>query len=511
MRKILNILKSRLFVIGVLIALQFALLVWLVLWFKDSFYFAYIFFIVLSALMSFYIINKDDNPSYKILWILAITLFPLFGGVIYLLFGGQKVPKELRTIELDVHESIKISKWQNQDLMDRLKKENLPAFKQSNYLWGSAGFPSYEHTQTEFLPIGEVAFEAMMKELREAESFIFMEYFIIAPGLMWNSILNVLIQKAKEGLDVRVMYDSAGCFTTLPKDYYKELQSYGIKAKEFNRIRPSLAVQMNNRDHRKIMVVDGKVAITGGNNLADEYINRKERFGHWRDSGVLVRGEAVWSFTLMFLQFWNYKEELKDNVFDFKVDPSYSTAIPHDGLVQPFSDAPTDDENVGENVHMNMINNANDYIYATTPYLILDHEMKIALRLAAKNGIDVRIIVPHIPDKAYAFFVTQFNYKALLEAGVRIYEYEPGFIHSKTMVVDDTTAFIGTVNMDYRSYYLHYECGIWCYKSKAVTQCRDDFEKVLDMSIEITMEDVLATPWYKKIAQSVFNLFGPLM
>lgn len=510
-RRIFSLLHNKIVIIGVLILIQ--LVVFLEIVFQLSEYFVWIYFILiaLSFCMSVYIINKNDNPTYKIAWVLLIMGLPVFGGLIYLLFGGQKVPKELRKRDTEAISIYQEIAWQNAEIMAELEKENLIAHKQANYLWKNAIFPIYNHTETTFFPLGEDKFDAMIEELKKAEKFIFMEYFIIAPGYMWDTILDVLVEKVKQGVEVRVMYDDFGCITYLPTDYYKILLNLGIKAKVFNPIKPRLAIQMNNRDHRKILVVDGKVAMTGGVNLADEYINRKKRFGHWKDCSVMIKGEAVWNFTLMFLQFWNYDEKEKDDVYTYKADVKEFVDIQNDGYVQPYSDSPTDEENVGEYTHINMINGASKYVYASTPYLVIDNEMKTALLLAAKNGIDVRILVPHIPDKWYVFELTRSNYKDLIEGGVRIYEYTPGFVHSKTFVVDDEMAIVGTVNMDYRSYYLHYECGVWFYKSKVVMDVKKDYMETLEKSHLVTMEECCNVSLRVKIMRAVLNLFSPMM
>lgn len=511
MKKVLSILRSKIFIVSVLILIQ--LIVFFGIVFQLSEYFVWIYFILiaLSFCMSVFIINKNDNPTYKLAWVLLIMALPVFGGLIYLLFGGQKVPKELRKRDLESAESVQEIIWQNQKIMDELEQEDPIAHKQANYIWKNAYFPIYRHTETTFFPLGEDKFKAMTEELKKAERFIFLEYFIIAPGIMWDTILDILIEKVKQGVEVRLLYDDAGCITTLSPDYYKVLNRLGIKAKVFNPIRPRLAMQMNNRDHRKILVIDGKVGMTGGINLADEYINKKERFGHWKDCSVMIRGEAVWNFTLMFLQFWNYDEPVKDDLFQFKPSFDEFEEIADDGYVQPYSDSPTDEENVGEYTHINMINSATNYVYATTPYLVIDNETKTALMLAAKNGIDVRILTPHIPDKWYVFEVTRSNYRHLIEAGVKIYEYTPGFVHSKTFVVDDKMAIVGTVNMDYRSYYLHYECGVWFYKSKVVMDVKQDYLKTLEKSHEVTLEECKAVKLPVRIMRSFLNLFSPMM
>lgn len=510
-RKLLSLLHNKVFIVGVLIFIQLAVFMAIVFSLSEYFVFIYFILIALSFCMSIYIINKNDNPTYKIAWVLLIMGLPVFGGLIYLLFGGQKVPKELRIRDNEAMANYHGVVWQNTEIMESLEKEDPIAHKQANYLWKNAIFPIYNHTETTFYPIGEEMFAAIVDELKKAEKFIFMEYFIIAPGIMWDTILDILIEKAKQGVDVRVMYDDAGCITTLPSDYYKILRNLYMKVKVFNPIKARLAMQMNNRDHRKILVIDGKVGMTGGINLADEYINKKERFGHWKDCGVMIKGEAVWSFTLMFLQFWNYDEKIKDNVFDFKPDFQEFAGIENDGYVQPYSDSPTDDENIGEYTHINMINAATKYVYAATPYLVIDNEMKTALLLAAKNGIDVRILVPHIPDKWYVFAVTRANYRDLIAGGVKIYEYTPGFVHGKTFVVDDKMAIVGTVNMDYRSYYLHYECGVWFYRSKVVMDVKRDYLETLGKSHQVTLQECKDVRLPVRIMRAILNLFSPMM
>lgn len=501
----------KLIIIALLIILQLAIFFGIVFTLSEYFVFIYFLLIALSFTMSVYIINKNDNPTYKIAWVLLIMGVPVFGGLIYLLFGGQKVPKELRKRDHEAAHHYQEIAWQNTEIMKQLEKADPIAYKQANYLWKNALFPIYNQTQTKFHSTGEEQFLDMQKELKQAKKFIFMEFFIIASGVMWDSILDILIEKVNEGVEVRLLYDDFGCITTLPSNYDKVLKKLGIKTKIFNPLKPRLAIQMNNRDHRKILVVDGMIAMTGGINLADEYINEKARFGHWKDCGVMIKGEAVWNFTLMFLQFWNYDELEKDDVFQFKADSEQFKNIKEDGFVQPYSDSPTDEENVGEYTHINMINGANQYVYAMTPYLVIDNEMKTALLLAAKNGIDVRILVPHIPDKWYVFALTQANYKDLIKGGVKIYEYTPGFVHGKTFVVDDKIANIGTVNMDYRSYYLHYECGVWFYQSKVVMDVKNDYLKTLKQSHLITLAECKQVPLMQKLLRAILSLFSPLM
>lgn len=506
-RKLISILKHKIFIIGILILIQLLFLFATV--FLLSEYFVAINFLLLglSLVVSLYIYNSNDNPSYKMTWIILIMSVPILGGLVYLLFGGQKVPKELRIRDSKAGTEFKDAVHQDEEILKELHELDKNTYKQANYLWKKAGFPLYRNGNTTFYASGEAKFEALCNDLRKAKNYIFLEYFIIAPGVMWDTILSILIEKVKEGVDVRVLYDDVGCFTTLPKHYQKTLQQYGIKVKVFNKIEPKLVIQMNHRDHRKIAIIDGIIGYMGGINLADEYINVYEKYGHWKDYAIRLSGTAVWCITLMFLQFWNYDEKQKEDILKFQV-PMKET---QNGYIQPFSDAPTDEENIGEYTHINMINSATTYLYATTPYLIIDHEMKVALMLAAKSGVDVRILVPHIPDKKTVFMVTQANYEHLLEAGVKIYEYTPGFMHGKMMISDDHKAMVGSVNMDYRSYYLHYECGVCLYHVDEIMDMKKEFENALSQSQEITLEMMKQIPLWKRFMMAFFNLFSPLI
>ncbi len=510
-KKIASILTSKTAFVAYLILLQLLFILSIVSILSVYSKFIHRILNLLSIIMVIYVMNKDENPSYKLAWIVVIMAVPIFGGLLYLLFGGQKVPKALmrrdHESQLNVHKIIS----QDEEILTEIRSQREAAYKQANYLWKNSDFPVYKKTQTTFLPSGEVKFQYLVEELKKAEKFIFLEYFIIEEGVMWNTILDVLCTKVQEGVDVRLMYDDAGCIPKLEPDYYQKIQALGIKCKVFNPIQAKLAIQMNNRDHRKIVVIDGKVGFTGGINLADEYMNIKEVYGHWKDCSIMLRGEAVWNFTLMFLQFWNYDEPVSDYYLDYKADPSAFADIADDGYVQPFSDSPTDDEHVGENIHISLVNAANRYIYIQTPYLVLDNEMKTSLELSAKCGVDVRIMVPHIPDKKFVFEVTRANYRSLLKNGVKIYEYTPGFVHAKTMVSDDQLAVIGTINLDFRSYYLHYECGVWLYKSRAVMDLKTDYLKTLALCEEITYEKYMKSNILRRAYRSVLSLFSPLL
>ena len=373
------------------------------------------------------------------------------------------------------------------------------------------GYPIYENTSVKYFPLGDDKFEEMKIQLEKAEKFIFMEYFIVEEGKMWNAILEILERKAKQGVDVRFMYDGMCCLVLVPYSYPKKLQEKGIKCKMFQPIRPALSTEQNNRDHRKILVIDGHTAFTGGVNLADEYINQKEVYGHWKDTAVMIKGDAVKSFTIMFLQMWNIteKEDCNYNLFLNR------TAKPEKqgnyGFVMPYGDSPLDNEYVGENVYLDILNTAEDYVHIMTPYLIIDNEIITALKYSAKRGIETTIIMPHIPDKMYAYLLARTFYQELIEAGVNIYEYTPGFVHAKCFISDDKKATVGTVNLDYRSFFLHFECGVFMYGNDEIANIEKDYQETLKKCQKITIEDCKHYPIVKKVAGRVLRLIAPLM
>ena len=338
-----------------------------------------------------------------------------------------------------------------------------------------------------------------------------MEYYIIEPGVMWDSILEILKQKVLEGVDVRLMYDDMGCIITLPRNYRRQMERLGIKCCTFHRLQPVLTGTINNRDHRKICVIDGEYAFTGGVNLADEYINRVVRFGHWLDCGVMLHGPAAYSFTLMYLSMWDDLRNMEDDPEEFLPAEGAFAGVQGQGYVQPYTDSPMDEELVGETAYINMLSRAKRSVYICTPYLVIGSELSRALESAAKGGVDVRMIVPGVPDKWFVYAVTRSYYGQLLRAGVRIYEYTPGFIHSKTMVCDGEYGICGTINLDYRSLYLHHECAVWMFRARAVEQMSRVFDETLARSAEVTLDAVRRRAWYRKIVQSLLRVFAPLL
>ena len=392
-----------------------------------------------------------------------------------------------------------------------LAREDVDAAMQSRYLEQAAFESVFTGTDTEFFSPGERLYEAMLDKLRGAKRYIFMEYYIIEPGVMWDSILEILKQKVLEGVDVRLMYDDMGCIITLPRNYRRQMERLGIKCCTFHRLQPVLTGTINNRDHRKICVIDGEYAFTGGVNLADEYINRVVRFGHWLDCGVMLHGPAAYSFTLMYLAMWDDLRNMEDDPEEFLPAEGAFAGVQGQGYVQPYTDSPMDEELVGETAYINMLSRAKRSVYICTPYLVIGSELSRALESAAKGGVDVRMIVPGVPDKWFVYAVTRSYYGQLLRAGVRIYEYTPGFIHSKTMVCDGEYGICGTINLDYRSLYLHHECAVWMFRARAVEQMSRVFDETLARSAEVTLDAVRRRAWYRKIVQSLLRVFAPLL
>lgn len=511
MKKSINFFTSRSFVISFLIFVQILILILGIFFLSKFFVYLYGLFFALSILISIIIVIKEDNPMYKLAWVLPILIFPLFGGVFYLFFGKHNISPSVRKYLKNVYaETLSKNQELNQNL-EEIKKNDKNVYKQFKYVQNVCMQPVYKNTYTKFLSPGEKKFEFLIEELKKAKKFIFLEYFIIKEGKMWNSILEILIYKVKQGVDVRLIYDDVGSINTLPNNYNEQLKKYGIKVEIFNQYKPLLDTFMNYRDHRKIAIIDGNIGFTGGINLADEYININSKLGYWKDACIYLKGDAVWSLTVMFLQLWSYQTKNKENFNKFK--PTIKLSHQDDmGYVQIYDDNPLDKELTSESIYLNIINSAKDYIYIGTPYLIIDNEMMTALCLAAKSNIDVRIVTPNIADKWFVHEVTKSNYSSLIKSGVKIYEFTPGFIHSKTIVVDDKLAIVGSANFDFRSFFLQFEAGVFLYASKSVLELKTDYKQnIIKKSKLISIEDCNNISILKKFIMGFLRLFAPLM
>lgn len=508
MKKVFGFIVFRIAVMVVTVLVQLAVLVVMFLLFQKYFVWFYSICILAAVISVLYIVRDDgNNPAYKIAWIIPIMALPILGGLLYLIFGKSHVTKREQVRMQSIFTRYDEAMSAAPHAAAELEAIDRNAALQSQYLERQAGAPVFGGTQVQYLPLGEDMLEAMLTELSQAKRFIFMEYFIIQPGKMWDSILEVLARKAAEGVDVRVMYDDMGCLFLLPKNYPAKLEAMGIKCCVFNRFKHIFNSRFNNRDHRKICVVDGNVGFTGGVNLADEYINAVQKHGHWKDTAVMLHGQAVYSLTVMFLSVWDFTRGLDEDFTLYQPSQEYDAQ----GFVQPFTDSPGDDDPVGEAMYMNMLGRAQKYVYMITPYLIIDNEMVTAMTLAAKSGVDVRLITPGIPDKKIIYFVTKSYYEVLLKAGIKIYEYTPGFVHAKSFVSDDTTAVVGTINLDYRSLYLHYECAAWMYGTPAVADIRDDFLQMQQKGREITLDSIQRLGGLQRVFLSILRIFAPLM
>ena len=503
-------LLGRRLIIVVLLLVQIAFIGYLIITGSRTFHIVNWILNLLSLAAALYIISKKEKGAYKLTWIILILVFPLFGGLWYLMNCFQTSTRKFSASIKKAEEKAAPLFFLPGDSIEEAETAMPQAATSISYLQKYAGFPIYDNTETCYYSPGEEFWRALLTELETAEHYIFLEYFIVEEGVMWNGVLDILKRKAAEGVTVRLIYDDLGCFFLLPKDYPKQLKKYGIECAVFNPFRPFLAGEQNNRDHRKIAVIDGKTAFTGGINLADEYINAVDKHGHWKDAGICLKGKAAWSFTLIFLETWAHCKKVSEDFHPFYPWPDGVPPIVSDGFVQPYADSPMDTENVGEHVYLQIIGHASRYVYIQTPYLIIDDSMVSALTLAAKSGVDVRIITPHRWDKRFVHMTTRSYYRELINAGIRIYEYSDGFIHSKTFVSDDRVATVGTTNLDFRSLYLHFECGVKLYGSRAVAEVREDFLATMKRSREITARDCRYNLLIR-LYQDILRLFAPLM
>ena len=564
MKRILKALFSRMAIVIAALVLQVGWLFVMILRLGQYYAPLSLGFCLLSVAVVAWIINARGNPSIKMAWIIPIMVFPIFGGVVYLMAGGKKPrrgmrrqiegaarkiavldkaakppPAALRGAASALPQSVEPpspstlaaprppspsrlsqtaeatpdapSPLPGADVLDEIARLDPRVAGQCRYLVAQ-GFAVHRHTRAEYFRLGEEQFAAMLRELEKAERFIFMEYFIIEEGRMWDSLLDILRRKARQGVDVRVIFDDVGCMNTLPFRYERYLESQGIRALAFNPFRPVLSAVMNNRDHRKITVIDGHTGFTGGVNLADEYINARPKYGHWKDSGVLLRGEAVWNLTRLFLEMWNAFRPTDESLDAFRPRALPGESFADDGFVQPYGDTPLDNEVLAENVYLNIVNQARRSLDIFTPYLVIDHEMTRALCLAAGRGVRVRLILPGIHENRVLKRLAASHFPELIEGGVEVYEYEPGFIHAKSFVCDGEIATVGTINMDYRSLYLHFECGCLFYRSAVVAEIAADMEETLRRCRPVPRppRSRLRGP-LRELIDATLRLFAPLL
>lgn len=454
------------------------------------------------------IVSSNDNPDYKVPWILLVLTVPIAGFMLYFIFYKRTLKKKF----IKRLESLDERAYRKNDtkICEMLKKENPMAYSQANMLCKISNASIFTNTKQEYFPSGEEMHKRLLEDLNGAKRFIYMEYFIIEEGKFWNSILEILKEKAKNGIEVKLVYDDIGCMSTLPGNYFKILKKYGIEATPFSYLKGNADSEFNNRSHRKITVIDGYIGYTGGVNIADEYINEIEKFGHWKDTAIRLEGEGVWELTRLFLT--DYSINVKS--LPPQRDDLYPLCpqIEENGYLVPFGDGPRPifEKNVGKAVIQNMLSGATKYMYMTTPYLIIDNELCQSIENAALRGVDVRIIVPHIPDKKLVFGMTRNTYARLVLSGVKIYEYTPGFVHAKMYLSDDEYAMIGTINLDYRSLVHHFENGVWMYKTSSIKDIKSDIESVMEKSIEIE-KSMIKTNIFQKFIRALVRIFAPLL
>ena len=538
LRLMLRIAFSRTAIIVVALLLQLFVFLASFYWLKDYSTVVYAAFVLLGAVTVVHILNEENNASFKIAWIIPVLVIPVFGTVLYIYINLQPGTKRIHKKLTKIEDEIRPYLAQNEETVQELQEQSAGEKGIADYLYHADNYPVYAGCKMKYYPIGEAKFADMIEQLKRAEHFIFMEYFIVTKSYMWNTILEILKEKAAQGVEVRMMYDGMCSLALLPYGYYKDLEKMGIQSIPFSQIRPVLSTYQNNRDHRKILIIDGKTVFTGGINLADEYINRIDRFGHWKDTAVMIQGEAVKSFTLLFLKMWHVAKE-KDSIPQEEIrkytvsvwenaqtgdmctdmESMRNTAMQNTqdkklhagGYVIPYGDDPYGDERIGKQVYIDILNRARKYVHIMTPYLILDDEMITALRYCAKRGVETVIIMPHIPDKIYAYLLARTYYKQLLKYGVKIYEYTPGFVHAKVFVSDDIRGCVGTINLDFRSLYLHFECGAYMYSNDVLHDVEQDFKETLKQCQEITKESCDKYPKGKMLVGKMLRLIAPLM
>ncbi|WP_251205209.1 cardiolipin synthase [Acetatifactor aquisgranensis] len=506
---IIHAVFSRMGLFLLLMLLQIGFLVSVYQWFREFRPHIFSGTILFTVIMVLYLLNCRRDATAKITWLIVVMFAPVFGSLLYLYTQKDIGHRALKARFGQIIAATKKSIPQSETVLQNLAREDAGAASLVHYIQRSGCHPVYDRTKVTYFPLGEDKFAEMLRQLEKAEHFIFLEYFIIAEGLMWGEILEILIRKAGEGVDVRLMYDGTCEFALLPHKYLKLLRAQGIQCKVFAPVSPFISTHYNYRDHRKILVIDGHTAFNGGINLADEYINQVERFGHWKDTAVMVQGEAAKSFTLLFLQMWNI--DVREPEFDkFLAFPAFF-GEQEKGYVVPYGDWPLDDDKLGERVYMDILNRAVKYVHIMTPYLILDGEIETALKFSAERGVEVALILPGIPDKRIPYALAKTHYASLLESGVKIYEYTPGFVHAKVFVSDTKEAVVGTINLDYRSLYHHFECATYMHGTDCIPDIEADFQAMLPKCRQVTRETIREEKWTVKLLGVLMKVAAPLL
>lgn len=528
LRKLNKLIFSRLVITGVLVAAQAFFLFSTFYWLGSYMPVISVLLTILSGVLLVFVVNRDIDPAFKLTWAIPLCVVPLLGGLLYLYVEGDFLTHAFKRTVNRRMEEVKPYLEQDKRIREQLNRHTCSMSAISRYVEKASGFPTYENTKVTYFSNGEDKFADLLPELEKAKHFILLEYFIIYEGTVWESILEILKRKAAEGVEVKLMYDGTCGINGLPKRYEEKLKAEGIDVRVFLPAVPFFSTYQNNRDHRKILVIDGKIAYNGGVNLADEYANVTHPYGHWKDTAVKVEGDAVRSYTLMFLSLWysigpessktfmpgDYLKYLPQQPLEERKPlplQNEGREITEGGYVMPYGDGPNSRHALAENVYLDMMNRANQYIHIMTPYFINDNATMRAFKYAAERGTEVILIVPHVPDKKLIYDVTRTNYPVLLRAGVKVYEYTPGFIHAKVVVSDDNKAVVGTINFDFRSLYHHFECATYIFRNPVIAEIEADFRRTLESCQEVTMEYYKAIPWYHRLAGKVLNFFAPLL
>lgn len=507
-RSLSTILFSRLGLITVLLLVQFGLLGAAFLWFENLLPHVWGGNVIFIIVMVIVLLNSDSDPTAKISWLIVIMILPVFGALLYWYTKSDLGHRLLKSRLQSTSEITRGLLPQDPETLAALRRDCPESADLASYLRRCGSHPVFRDTEAKYLPTGEAAFEEMLRCMERATRCIYLEFFIVDEGNMWDRTREILARKAAQGVDVRLMYDGTCEFTTLPHDYPKQMTELGIRCKMFSPATPFVSTHYNYRDHRKIVVVDGHTAITGGFNLADEYINTVSPYGHWKDAALRVSGPAARSFALMFLQMWNLDESTPEySALGLPAPPAKNAP----GYVIPFGDCPLDGDKVGERVYMDILNTARQYVHIMTPYLILDGELETALKFAAERGVDVKLLLPGIPDKLLPYALAKSHYASLLRSGVEIYEYTPGFVHSKVFVSDNRKAVVGTINLDYRSLYHHFECAAYLQDCPCIRDIELDFRRTLGKCRAVTLQTLKYEKWYFRVLGPILKAFAPLL